>query len=169
MGPATRNTLWRNTASRKKIFDFELNQTEKPACLTKQSLLIPQDYYRAKLQHLMWLVYLIPTHCFTRMPSSGNLFQIKFETYSVFRSNRTFDTLMWEKQTRPVNCLCSNLFSFHATYFALLSNKMRAVCGIVDNTKSVNNVAYKSFVKSISVNKPSSVPTVQTPKIFLYE
>ena len=31
--------------------------------------------------------------------------------------------------------------------------------GIVGNTKSVNNVAYKSFyVKLISVNKPSSVP-----------
>ena len=35
------------------------------------------------------------------------------------------------------------------------------VCGIVGNTKSVNNVAYTSFtpvVKSISVSKPSSVP-----------
>ena len=45
-------------------------------------------------------------------------------------------------------------------YRAILA---KSVCGIVGNTKSVNNVAYKSFiVKLISVNKPSSVPAVQT-------
>ena len=41
----------------------------------------------------------------------------------------------------------------------ILHQNSNTVCGIVGNTKSVNNVAYKSFiVKSISVNKPSSVP-----------
>ena len=51
----------------------------------------------------------------------------------------------------------------------ILHQNSNIVCGIVGNTKSMNNVAYKSFiVKSISVKKPSSVPTVQTRyKIFL--
>ena len=50
----------------------------------------------------------------------------------------------------------------------ILHQNSNIVCGIVGNTKSVNNVSYKSFiVKSISVNKPSSVPTVQTRNITL--
>ena len=37
----------------------------------------------------------------------------------------------------------------------ILHQTSNIICGIVNNTKSVNNVAYKSFiVKSISVNKP---------------
>ena len=43
------------------------------------------------------------------------------------------------------------------------------ICGIAGNTKSVNNVAYKSFnVKSISVNKPSSVPIQYKHATYFY-
>ena len=45
----------------------------------------------------------------------------------------------------------------------ILHQNSNIVCGIVGNTKSVNNIAYKSLIaKSISVNKPSSVSAVQT-------
>ena len=43
----------------------------------------------------------------------------------------------------------------------ILHQNSNIVCGIVGNTKSVNNVASKSFIiKSILVNKPSSVPSL---------